>query len=61
MADIQHIVKEGEISVASIASELGFQSCFVDICSTLLSPIPDFFHASYILSCDLLFLVNEKY
>lgn len=42
MADIQYIVKEGEISVASIASELGLQYCFVDICSTLLSPMPLF-------------------
>lgn len=42
MADIQYIVKKGEISVASIASELGLQPGFVDICSTLLSPMPLF-------------------
>ena len=61
MSDIQYIVKEGEVSVASIASELGLQYCFVDICSTLLSSIPDFFHASDILAGDLLLFVNEKY
>ena len=42
MADIQYIVKEGEVSVASIASELGLQYCLVDICSTLLSSMPLF-------------------
>ena len=61
MVDIQYIVKEGEISVASIASKLGLQPGFVDVGPAFLSPIPDFFHASYILSCDLLLLVNEKY
>ena len=61
MADIQYIVKKGEISVASIASELGLQPGFMDVGPAFLRSIPDFFHASYILSCDLLLLVDEKY